>query len=69
MLSAEHGMHVHDCRRRNGDTAWLCPWLPAASIGWCGNLLKAFTCKNEKDIFDSTRFAEVFNWRYQNPRT
>ena len=36
---------------------------------WQDDLLKAFTCKNGKDFFDSTQFAQVFNWRFQNQRT
>lgn len=46
-------------------------YLPMELIEWIwhGDLLEAFTCKNGKDIFDSSQFAQVFNWRFQNQRT
>lgn len=46
-------------------------YLPSEVIEmfWQEDLLKAFTCKNGKDIFDSTQFAQVFSWRFQNQRT
>ena len=46
-------------------------YLPSEVIEmfWQEDLLKAFTYKNGKDIFDSTQFAQVFSWRFQNQRT